>query len=475
MRGSDVVLFCRGAGGSEPATVGEGDREPEDEGFVAGQGREGVERLAIEEAGCDSEAEEGERFWFPVVAGDGHGTVEEECHEEGEGGGSGLAVVVEGGDPDGMRMVCGPAHFCGGGIRGEPAFAEETFFRIGEAREDDSVEVDASGVPAVDPAAESVLGKAFEARVRWQGRDQLGLGIGAGLFGAPCEGGGDAMKGGRAADGDDEGNPGAAPSARDQKGGEAGCRCEGGSAALAAAHGKRENADADGPAEPTARRLGGHVAGGCPDRGKAPCDPGGNRVLTAVDEPVAEALPEVGSAIDAPEDDEADDCRDDGDADADAPRRFHPLVVRGRRRCADEEDEEGGDVAEGLQVLPASLQVSGCDGEDKKCGEPSGGREDGATGLELAGGITVVEQKNREQEDPEPDFVDDARREAPPSSEEERDAAVAQQDAGSAAPGRFSWPRRVGRRSKHGIVHGGSVGAGPGGKVQDRVSSEVTG
>lgn len=424
-----------------------------------------MESLTIEEAGSDSEAEEGQRFRFPVVAGDGDGAVEEERHEEGEGGGSGLPVVVEGGYPDGMGMVCGPAHFSGGGIRGEPALAEEAFLRVGESGEDDSVEVDASGVAAVDPAAESVLGKAFETRVGRQGRDELGLGIGAGLFGAPCEGRGDAMKGGRAADGDDEGDPCAAPSARDEEGGESGRGGEGGPAALAAAHGEGENADADGPAEAAARRLGGHVACGCPDRGKAPCNAGGNRVLAAVDEPVAEAFPEVGSSIDAPEDGEADDCRDDGDADADAPGSFHPLVVRGSRRGTDEEDEEGGDVAEGVQVFPASLQVSGRDGEDKKGGEPASCREDGPAGLALAGGFTVVDQKSREQECPQPDFVDDARREAPPSGEKKRDAAVAQEDAGSAAPGGFGWLRRVGGRGKHGIVHGGSVGQA-GGRVR---------
>ena len=288
-----------------------------------------MESLTVEETGRDSEAEEGEGFRFPVVAGDGEGAVEEERHEEGEGGGSGLAVVVERGDPDGMGMVCGPPHFRGGGIRGEPAFAEEAFFRVGKAREDDSVEVDAAGVAAVDPAAESVLGKAFEAGVGRQGGDQLSLGIGAGLFGAPCEGCGDAMEGGRTADGDDERDPCAAPSACDEKGGESRGRGEGGSAALAAAHGEGENADADGPAEAAARRLGGHVASGGPDRGKAPCDARGNRVLAAMDEPVAEAFAEVGSAIDAPEDGEADDCRDDGDADAEAPGCFHPLVVRG--------------------------------------------------------------------------------------------------------------------------------------------------
>jgi hypothetical protein len=51
---------------------------------------------------------------------------------------------------------------------------------------------------------------------------------------------------------------------------------------------------------------------------------------------------------------------------------------------------------------------------------------------------------------------------------------VAQENAGSAASAGFGWPRRVGGRGEHGIVHGGSVGPGRE-KVQERVSSEVTG
>ena len=176
---------------SEPAAAGECGGEPEDERFVAWEGEEGGERVAVEDGGADAEGEEDERFEAAAAAVDGPCAGEEEEGEEELGGGADLAVVVEGGDPDAVGVVGGPADFCGGGIWSGPAFTEEPFLVIGETAEDDAVEADAAGVAAVDPAFEALLGEPFEVWVWGLGGEETGGGVGAGLFGAPCEGGGD--------------------------------------------------------------------------------------------------------------------------------------------------------------------------------------------------------------------------------------------------------------------------------------------
>jgi len=187
VRGNRVGWRIRG----EPAASGEGCGEPEDERFVARECEESGERVAVEDAGTDAEGEEDEWFEATAAAVDGPCAGEEEADEEELGGGADLAVVVERGDPDTVGVVGGPADFGGGGIWSGPAFSEEPFLVVGEAAEDDAVEVDAAGVAAVDPAFEALLGEEFEIRVGGLGGEEAFGGVGADLFCAPCEGGGD--------------------------------------------------------------------------------------------------------------------------------------------------------------------------------------------------------------------------------------------------------------------------------------------
>ena len=391
--------------------------------------------MAVEDAGTDAEGEEDEGFEAAAAAVDGPCAGEEEDGEEELGGCADLAVVVERGDPDTVGVVGGPADFCGGGIRGGPAFSEEPFLVIGETAEDDPVEPDAAGVAAVDPAFEALLGEPFEVGVWRLGGEETGGGVGAGLFGAPCEGGGDRVEGGGGGEGDEERDPRAAGAAGEGEDAEAAGGGEGGAAALAAAHGEGEDGEADGPAETSAWGGGAGEAGACPDGCEAPCDSGGDWVLAAVDEPIAEPFAEVGGSVDAPEDDEADDCGDEGHADADTAECFEPLVVGGGGADGDDEDEEPEDVAEGAEEVVWRGEVAGGGGEAEEREEEAGGGEGDPAGTELAEGVVAAEPERRQEEGPEPDFLDDACGEEPPAGDEPCEGSVAEGEPAAAAAG----------------------------------------
>jgi len=232
---------------------------------------------------------------------------------------------------------------------------------------------------------------------------------------------------------------------------------------LAAAHGEGEDGEADGPAETAAWGGGAGEAGAGPDGSEAPCDSCGDWVLAAVDEPVAEPFSEVGGTVDAPEDDEADDGGDEGHADADAAQGFEPLVVGGGCAYGDDEDEEAEDVAEGAEEVVEGGEVAGGCGEAEEREEEACGGEGDSAGTELAEGVVAAEPEGRQEECPEPDFLDDACGEEPPSGDEPCEGTVAEgEPAAAAAGGRWGGGRCGVERDGggHGDVGNGDAESG---------------
>lgn len=181
-------------------------------------------------------------------------------------------------------------------------------------------------------------------------------------------------------------------------------------------------------------------------------------MLTAVDEPIAEPFAEVGGAVDAPEDDEANDCGNEGHADADAAEGFEPLVVGGGCAYGDDEDEEPEDVAEGAEEIVWRGEVAGGGGEPEEREEEACGGEGDPAGTELAEGVVAAEPEGWEEEGPEPDFLDDACGEEPPAGDEPCEGSVAEgEPAAAAAGGSGGWDRCGDERDGGG--HGG-VGKG---------------
>ena len=84
------------------------------------------------------------------------------------------------------------------------------------------------------------------------------------------------------------------------------------------------------------------------------------------------------------DDDEADDCGDEGHADADTAECFEPLVVGGGGADGDDEDEEPEDVAEGADEVVWRGEVAGGGGEAEEREEEAGGGEGDPAGTELA-------------------------------------------------------------------------------------------